>query len=126
MNRPAPVRNDGGLRGVYAVLGIFVVTLAGAAVDSFLGVGLGLLTLITLAASTGVATLLVRRRDLASTVVAPPLVFVAVAAVNIGLAPSASFSPTTVGTLLIRGFPTMAVATGVGLVLALLRWAARR
>jgi hypothetical protein len=58
--------------------------------------------------------------------VAPPLVFVTVAAFNIGLAPSASFNLPTVVTLLVRGFPTMAIATGVALVLALVRLAARR
>jgi hypothetical protein len=114
------------LRGVLAVLGIFVITLAGGAIDSFLGVGLGTLTLVTLVAATAVGTLLVRRRDLLTVVVAPPLVFVAVALVNIGLAPSASFNLPTLATILVRGFPTMAVATGVALVLAIVRWATRK
>ncbi|MGX5653730.1 DUF6542 domain-containing protein [Geodermatophilus nigrescens] len=120
---PAPAP---GLRGSLAVLGIFVITLAGGAVDSFLDVGLGTLTLVTLVAASAVATLLVRKRDLLTVVVAPPLVFVAVAAVNIGLAPSADFSVPTIATVLIRGFPTMAVATGVAIVLGIIRWAARR
>ncbi len=115
-----------GLRGGLAVLGVFVLTLAGAAVDSFLGVGLGTLTLVTLVAASAVGTLLVRRRDLLTVVTCPPLVFVLVAVVNIGLAPSASFNLPTIATILIRGFPTMAVATGVTLVLAVVRWAARR
>jgi hypothetical protein len=102
------------------------VTLAGAAVDSFVGIGLGMITLVALVASTALATLLVRRRDLFSVVVAPPIVFVAVAVVNIGLAPSASVNLPTIAALLIRGFPTMAVATGVGLVLGLIRLARRR
>jgi hypothetical protein len=114
------------LRGVLAVLGVFVITLAGGAIDSFLGVGLGTLTLVTLVAATAVATLLVRRRDLLTVVVAPPLVFVAVALINIGLAPSAPFTLPTLATILVRGFPTMAVATGVALVLAIVRWTARR
>src|SRR5919107_1474245 len=59
-------------------------------------------------------------------VLPPPLVFVAVALVNVGLAPSAPFTLPTLATVLIRGFPTMAVATGVALVLAIVRWAARR
>ncbi|MGY1649644.1 DUF6542 domain-containing protein [Geodermatophilus sp. SYSU D01119] len=120
---PAPAP---GLRGSLAVLGIFVITLAGGAVDSFLDVGLGTLTLITLVAASAVATLLVRKRDLLTVVVAPPLVFVAVAAVNVGLAPSADFTVPTIATVLIRGFPTMAVATGVAVVLGIIRWAARR
>ena len=75
---------------------------------------------------TAIATLVVRRRDLLSVIVAPPLVFVAVAGVNIALAPSASFNLPTIATLLVRGFPTMAIATGVALVLGLIRLAARR
>jgi hypothetical protein len=116
----------GRLRGVVAVSGIFLVTLAGAGADSFVGIGLGMITLVCLVVSTVFGTLLVRRRDLMSVVVAPPLVFVAVAAVNIGLAPSAHFTLPTVATLLVRGFPTMAIATGAAIVLALFRLVARR
>ncbi|MGR7025446.1 DUF6542 domain-containing protein [Geodermatophilus sp. URMC 62] len=127
-SRVAPAEDVSGsrLRGTLAVLGVFVITLAGGAVDSFFGVGLGTLTLVTLVAATAVATLLVRRRDLLTVVVSPPLVFVAVAAVNVGLAPSASLSLPTIATVLIRGFPTMAVATVVALVVAVVRLAARR
>ncbi|MDT0278386.1 DUF6542 domain-containing protein [Blastococcus goldschmidtiae] len=121
-----PVTGGGRFRGAVAVLGIFLVTLAGAAIDSFVGIGLGVITLAALLASTAVAVLTVRRRDLFSVVVAPPLVFVAVAAFNIALAPSASFTLPTVATLLIRGFPTMAMATGLAVVLAVGRLIARR
>lgn len=121
-----PEVSGGRIRGAVAVLGIFLVTLAGAGVDSFVGVGLGVITLGALLGSATIATLVVRRRDLLSVVVAPPLVFIGVAALNIGLAPSASFNAPTVATLLIRGFPTMAVATGVAIVLALGRLLARR
>ncbi|WP_448642602.1 DUF6542 domain-containing protein [Geodermatophilus sp. URMC 63] len=127
-SRVAPAEDVSGsrLRGTLAVLGVFVITLAGGAVDSFFGVGLGTLTLVTLVAATAVATLLVRKRDLLTVVVSPPLVFVAVAAVNVGLAPSASLNLPTIATVLIRGFPTMAVATVVALVVAVVRLAARR
>jgi hypothetical protein len=114
------------LRGIVAVLAVFLVTLAGCGVDSYLGSGLGTLTLITLVGSAALVTVLVRRRDLVSVVVAPPLVFAAVAAVDVAAAPSASFSLATVAALLIRGFPAMAIATGVALVIAVIRWAARR
>ncbi len=125
--RPAKPTADGGrLRGIIAVLAMFVVTLAGAGVDSFVGIGLGLVTLVALVAVTALAVLTVRRRDLLSVIVAPPLVFVAVAAVNIALAPSASFNLATVATLLVRGFPTMAIATGLAVVLGVIRLAARR
>jgi hypothetical protein len=115
------------MRGVAAVLTVFLVTLAGAAVDSlFMGMGLGLITLGCLVGSTVLAAALVRRRDVLSVVVAPPLVFVAIACANMVLAPSATFSLTSMATLLVRGFPTMAMATGAAFVIALIRWAARR
>ncbi|TQN37454.1 hypothetical protein FHU33_4106 [Blastococcus colisei] len=116
----------GRVRGAVAVIGMFLVTLAGAGIDSFVGMGLGLVTLVALVGVTALAALVARRRDLASVVVAPPLVFVTVALVNIGLAPSASFNLPTIATLLVRGFPTMGIATAVALVLALVRLAARR
>jgi hypothetical protein len=114
------------LHGFVAVLGVFLVTLAGAAVDSFVGVGLGMITLVSLVASTSIAVLLVHRRDMFSVVVAPPLVFTAVAALNIALAPSVTFSLPTAATLMIRGFPTMAVATAAAIVLAVVRLVTRR
>jgi hypothetical protein len=124
--RTQPPERGGRLRGIAAVVGIFLITLAGAAVDSFIGIGLGIITLGALVGSTAIGTLAVRRSDLASVVVAPPLVFVAVAGLNIALAPSATLNTATVATLLIRGFPTMAIATGVAIVLALGRLLARR
>ena len=54
------------------------MTLAGAALESWIGSGLGLVTLLTLTAASAVATLVVRRSDLLTTVVAPPLVYIAV------------------------------------------------
>ncbi|MGY2065561.1 DUF6542 domain-containing protein [Blastococcus sp. SYSU DS0619] len=114
------------LRGAVAVLGMFLLTLAGCAIDSFVGMGLGMITLVALAASTAVAALLVRRRDLLSVIVAPPLVFVLVAVMNISLAPSATLNLPTLATLLVRGFPTMAAATAVAIVLTLVRLVTRR
>jgi hypothetical protein len=114
------------LRGMVAVLAIFVVTLAGAAVDSFLGMGLDTVTLIALVGTSAAGTLLVRRRDVFSVVVCPPLVYVIVALVDVALAPSATLSLPTLATLLIRGFPAMGIATAVALVLGLVRVARRR
>jgi hypothetical protein len=127
--RTAPAAETGAsrVRGIVAVFAVFLVTLAGAAVDSlFMGMGLGLITLGCLVGSTVLAAAMVRRRDVLSVVVAPPLVFVAVACANIALAPSATFNLPTMATLLVRGFPTMAMATGAAFVIALIRWAARR
>jgi hypothetical protein len=116
----------GGLRGAVAVLAVFLVTLAGAALESWIAAGLGLVTLLTLTVASAVATLVVRRRDLLTTVIAPPLVYIVVAVLNTALAPSATLNLASVATLLIRGFPAMAVATAAAGVVALIRWAARR
>jgi hypothetical protein len=125
--RSAAVETGGrSLRGAFAVIAVFLVTLAGGAIDSFRGIGLSTVTLIALVGGTILGTLLVRRRDLISMLIAPPLVFTAVAGVNIALAPSASFSLTTIAALLVRGFPTMGIATGAAFVIGLIRWASRR
>ncbi|TFV52484.1 DUF6542 domain-containing protein [Blastococcus sp. TF02A_35] len=124
--RTAPAGRESQLRGVLAVAGIFLLTLAGCGIDSFVGTGLGLITLVALAASTSMAVLLVRRRDLLTVVVAPPLVFVLVAVVNAALAPSATLNAATLATLLVRGFPTMAAATLAAILLALFRLVSRR
>jgi hypothetical protein len=114
------------LGGTLAVLGIFLLTLAAAAADSYIGQGLGTITLVALTASSVAATLLVRRRDLLSVLVAPPLVFVAVAIANIGLAPSATLNLPTLATLLVRGFPAMGIATAAALVVSVYRLISRR
>lgn len=119
-------RSRGGVRGAFAVLAVFLVTLAAAAAESWIGTGLGLVTLGALTAASVVATLVVRRSDLLTTVIAPPLVYVAVAVLNTALAPSASLNLTSVAALLIPGFPAMAVATAAAAVVGLIRWAARR
>lgn len=132
LDRPTPSRatspagRGSRLRGAVAVAGVFLLTLAGCAVDSFVGTGLGMITLVALAAGTATAVLLVRRSDLLTVVVAPPLVFALVAVVNVALAPSASFTLPTLATLLVRGFPTMAAATAVALVLTVFRLVTRR
>lgn len=124
---PAQAPEHGsGQRGAFAVLAVFLVTLAGAGLESWIASGLGLVTLVTLTAASAVATLVVRRSDMLTTVVAPPLVYIAVAVLNTALAPSASLNLASMATLLIRGFPAMAVATAAAGVVALIRWAARR
>jgi hypothetical protein len=105
---------------------MFALTLVAAAADSYIGIGLGMITLVALLIGSVLAALLVRRRDLLSVVVAPPLVFVAVALVNIATAPSATFSLPTLATLLIRGFPAMGLAFAAALMIALGRLIARR
>lgn len=122
----APVPESGRVRGLVAVLLVFLVTLGAAALESWLAAGLGLVTVVALTAATTVAAVVVRRRDLSTALVAPPLVYVLVAVLNTALAPSASLNAASVATLLIRGFPAMAIATAAAVVVGLIRWAARR
>ena len=127
---PAPQPGHGRLRGILAVLGIFLLTLGGCAIDSVLGVGPGMVALIALVGSTALAAFLVRRRDLLSVVVSPPLVFVAVVAVKTVATPGLDLTLTRltgqIGLDLISGFVTMATATVAGLVVALIRVATKR
>lgn len=104
------------LTGLGAVALIFVVTLVVATLESLLGIGLRTLTLIALSVSTLLAGLLVRRTDIATIVVAPPLVFASVAVLEIVLAPTLKLTPTVLASLLVRGFPTMSIATAIGLL----------
>lgn len=121
---PAPER--GRVRGLVAVLLVFLVTLGAAALESWLAAGLGLVTVVALTAASTAAAVVVRHRDLFTALVAPPLVYVVVAVLNTALAPSASLNAASVATLLIRGFPAMAIATAAAVVVGLIRWAARR
>ncbi|MBA3797745.1 MAG: hypothetical protein H0X18_01295 [Geodermatophilaceae bacterium] len=104
------------LTGLGAVAFIFVITLVVATLESVLGIGLRSLTLIALAGSTLLAGLWVRRSDIATIVVAPPLVFALVVSLEIGLAPTLAFTPTVLASLLVRGFPTMGIATAIALL----------
>jgi hypothetical protein len=130
--RPAPVSETGRsrLRGILVVLGMFLLTLGGCAIDSVLGVGPGMIALVALVGSTALGAFLVRRRDLLSVVVSPPLVFVAVSAVKTVATPGLDLTLTRftgqIGLDLISGFVTMASATVAGLVVALIRLAAKR
>jgi hypothetical protein len=127
---PAPQPGRGRLRGILAVLGIFLLTLGGCAVDSVLGVGPGMVALVALVGSTALAAFLVRRRDLLSVVVSPPLVFVAVVAVKTVATPGLDLTLTRltgqIGLDLISGFVTMASATVAGVVVALIRLSTKR
>lgn len=104
------------LTGLGAVAFVFVITLVVATLESLLGIGLRTFTLIALSVSTLFAGLWVRRQDLATVVVAPPLVFALVAALEIVLAPTLNLNVAVIATLLVRGFPAMAIAAAIALL----------
>ncbi|CAN5304155.1 hypothetical protein BH24ACT9_BH24ACT9_13680 [soil metagenome] len=112
----APARRGFVLTGLSAVAFIFVVTLGVATLESLLGIGLRTLTLLALSVSTLLAGLWVRRSDIVTIVVAPPLVFATVAALEIVLAPTLKFTPTVLASILVRGFPTMSIAAAIALL----------
>ncbi|MGY1808879.1 DUF6542 domain-containing protein [Blastococcus sp. SYSU D00669] len=128
--RPAP-ETGRRTRGIVAVLAVFLVTVAVAAAESLLWTGLGLITATGLVVATAAGAFLVRRRDLLTVVVSPPLVFAAVVAVNLLAASSVQLSGVkafvlVMGTQLVQNFPAMIAATIAGIVVALIRLAAGR
>lgn len=102
------------LAGVSAVAGLLDV-LAGSALRLIFAAGLVLGTLL--------ASLLVVRRDLLTVVFAPPLVFVAASAVAVllGRGKTGGGLIDLATSWLVYGFPAMATATAVAVVIWLIR-----
>ena len=100
---------------------MFVAGALGAFMDLLLGPVLGLGTLVMLAAGSVLACWLVRRRGLLTVVFAAPLVYLAVSAAAAALAPTLSFSAAGIAAGVVFGFPAMAVATALAVVIAALR-----
>jgi hypothetical protein len=102
------------LAGISAVAGLLDV-LAGSALRLIFAGGLVLGTLI--------ASLLVVKRDLLTVVFSPPLVFVAASAVAVllGRGESGGGLVDLATSWLVYGFPAMATATAVALVVWLIR-----
>jgi hypothetical protein len=107
------------LTGVAAVAGLLDV-LAGSSLRLIFAVGLVLGTLV--------ASLLVVRRDLLTVVFAPPLVFLAASAVAVllGRGDTGGGLIDLATSWLVYGFPAMAIATAVALVVYLVRRARGR
>jgi hypothetical protein len=100
-----------GMAGPAAALLAFVVSAIGGSIDVFTGPGLRLLFTICLIGSTAVAAYLVRRSDLLWVILAPPLICLALAIVNV-LTTSHSATGLTMD-YLAHGFPAIALATGL-------------
>lgn len=128
--RAAPGRDQGEptgrgptLTGVGAVLVLTGIALVAGVVDVLAGDALRLVFSGGLVLGTLVAAALVSRRDILTVVFAPPLVYVAASALavllgrgdqNVGLLDAATG-------WLVYGFPAMAAATGVALLVAGIR-----
>jgi hypothetical protein len=124
-------RRGVGLSASGALALAFVVTLAGGAFDLVTGPGLRRGFAIALVAGAVLAAMLVRTTDLFAVVVSPPLVYLTVSALaTIPHADGAFSSKTRLSALLanwlVYGFPEMAAATGLAVVIAAIRLLARR
>lgn len=114
------------LTGVGAVLIMIVATGLGAVIDNLVGPALGTATAIMLSIGVLVAVWLVRRGNLSPVVLAPPLVYTLVAVVSLLLTSAYGLTAAGLATALVYGFPAMAVATGLGVLVALARRLAGR
>lgn len=114
-SRSVPAARQRGMAGPAAALLAFVVSGIGGSIDVFTGPGLRLLFTICLIGSTAAAAILVRRHDLLWVILAPPLICLALAIVNV-LTTSHSATGLTMD-YLAHGFPAIALATGVAAVI---------
>jgi hypothetical protein len=111
--------------GLRAVLLLVVVALAGGCFDVVTGTGLRLGFAVGLALGSLLAALLVHRRGLLVVAFAPPLVFLAASLLFVLASPGDAGSTgkliDAAAGWLVYGFPTMATATGIAVVVAGLR-----
>lgn len=105
------------MAGFGGVILVVIGGLIGAILDYLFTDRLGVVTTIGLALGAIVAALVTRKRDLVSVIVAPPIVYAVIAAVVL-LISSRALGITSIADVAIRGFPTMALATGLAAVIA--------
>ena len=119
------------LTGMGAVALAFVVTLIGGSFDLLTGPGLRRGFAIALVAGAVLAAMLVRTKDLVTVAVAPPLIYIVVSLLaSIPHANGAFESKTKFTALLanwlVYGFPEMITATGLAIIIAIVRQLMRR
>ena len=119
------------LTGTGAVALAFVVTLAGGSFDLLTGPGLRRGFAIALVIGTVLAAVLVRTGDLFAVAVAPPLIYLLVSFLATIPHSGGAFESKTKFTALLAnwlvyGFPEMVTATGLAIVIAVVRLLKRR
>jgi hypothetical protein len=128
----APVGDRRGLTAAGAVTIALILGAAGASVDVLTGPGLRTVFAVCFIAGCAIAAATVHREDLVAAVVMPPLVYVVLA-----FAAGAFSHTTAAGSMLTRqalelasslvlGAPVLLTATGLALVIALIRGARGR
>lgn len=100
---------------------LIVAGAIGAVIDVLLGPALGTATTIMLAVGAVGSTWLVQRCHLASVVLSPPLVYLLLSVVVLLLASDLGVTLTGLGATLVYGFPAMAIATVLSVLVASIR-----
>lgn len=120
---PSQAGRSGALTGTGAVLLLAGVSAVAGLLDVLAGSALRLIFAAGLVLGTLLASLLVVRRDLLTVVFAPPLVFVAASAVAVllGRGKTGGGLIDLATSWLVYGFPAMAAATAVAVVVWLIR-----
>lgn len=120
---PSRSGREGALTGTGAVILLAGVSAVAGLLDVLAGSALRLIFAAGLVLGTLLASLLVVRRDLLTVVFAPPLVFVAASAVAVllGRGKTGGGLIDLATSWLVYGFPAMATATGVAVVIWLIR-----
>ena len=121
-----------GLTAAGAVVLILLVGLAGGTFDMLTGDGPRVVAAVSFIVGCALATLLVHREDLKAVVVLPPLLFVALLFAS-GIARLATgsrtkFTHTVLETVsaVVLDAPVLMIATGLTVLLAVMRWAGGR
>ena len=105
------------MAGFGGVILIAIGGLIGAIVDYLFVDRLGIVTAVGLTLGAALAALVTRKRDLLSIIVAPPLVYAVLAGLVLLLS-AKEIRITGIADAAIRGFPAMALATGVAALIA--------
>lgn len=114
------------LTGTGAVLLVIIAATLGAVLDILLGPALGTATTVMLAVGTAAAAWLVRRGNLLAVVIAPPLVYLLVTVATLLLTSDTGVTLTGLAAPLVYGFPAMAIATALAVLVATVRHVAGR
>lgn len=105
------------LAGFGGVVLIIVVTAIGASADVILNDKVGIWSGVALIIGAFFASLMTRKSDLLSVIVAPPIIYTFFAALSVWLTSTNSISVTALADVAVSGFAPMALATGVAALL---------
>jgi hypothetical protein len=108
------------MAGFGGVILVAIGGLIGAILDYLFSDRIGVVTTVGLTLGAVVAALVTRKRDLVSVIVAPPIVYAVIATIVL-LISSRAIGVTSIADVAIRGFPAMALATGLAALISGIR-----